>query len=168
MSSFKWFYWCKWKGLWLYLVIFVYPGFLFWLGVTCNPPCNNNGTCVNRRCVCPEGFTGPTCLQGKKHAINIIRFITFLIILFSSFFLLFFYTFFPNFFQICWFSIKLNEEYNLFLTCTPICIKQCILSAFLKSLGKNLLTSCMHVTHGDCATLTILVGNRFMCKRCVA
>ncbi|XP_022097489.1 fibrillin-1-like [Acanthaster planci] len=32
-------------------------------GVTCSPPCNNNGTCVNRMCRCPPGFTGPTCLQ---------------------------------------------------------------------------------------------------------
>ena len=31
-----------------------------------------------------------------------------------------------------------------------------------------LLTPCTQVTRGDCATLTILVGNRFTGKRCIA
>ena len=34
--------------------------------------------------------------------------------------------------------------------------------------GLLLLTPCLHVTCGNCATLTMFVGNRFTCKRCVA
>ena len=32
----------------------------------------------------------------------------------------------------------------------------------------QILTPWTHVTRGDCATITILVGKRFTCKRCVA
>ena len=32
-------------------------------------PCEHGGTCMNVgksfKCVCPKGYTGPTCAQGK-------------------------------------------------------------------------------------------------------
>nr|XP_054760703.1 neurogenic locus notch homolog protein 2-like [Lytechinus pictus] len=38
-------------------------------GGQCFPPCQNNGTCVNRRCVCPPGFQGPTCQYDVNECI---------------------------------------------------------------------------------------------------
>eukprot|EP00057_Strongylocentrotus_purpuratus_P026881 XP_011681355.1 PREDICTED: multiple epidermal growth factor-like domains protein 6 [Strongylocentrotus purpuratus] len=38
-------------------------------GGQCFPPCQNNGTCINRRCVCPPGFQGSTCQYDVNECI---------------------------------------------------------------------------------------------------
>ncbi|XP_070548454.1 fibrillin-2-like isoform X9 [Ptychodera flava] len=30
-------------------------------GIPCTPPCQNGAICIDKQCVCPEGFSGPTC-----------------------------------------------------------------------------------------------------------
>ena len=38
---------------------------LFTKTAICDPPCENDGTCVAHECQCTESFTGPTCTSRE-------------------------------------------------------------------------------------------------------
>ena len=46
--------------------------FTIYFTVTCNPSCQNGGTChissSSAHCVCPSGYTGPYCQSGGMHS----------------------------------------------------------------------------------------------------
>ena len=50
---------------------------IFSFPVACYPSCRNGGTCIGpNQCVCPEGWFGPTCSEGRYKSISfmMIRF----------------------------------------------------------------------------------------------
>lgn len=46
----------------------------YFIAATCKPDCLNGGTCVNGKCVCAAGYSGPNCNIGE----NIILFVWFI------------------------------------------------------------------------------------------
>lgn len=51
------------------LHIYKLPKWLLYLSIliepVCNPVCQNGGTCVSGRCLCPQGYVGVSCENSK-------------------------------------------------------------------------------------------------------
>lgn len=37
--------------------------------LSCNPPCNAGGVCIDGKCVCRSGWSGPNCLERGMNPI---------------------------------------------------------------------------------------------------
>ena len=47
--------------------ILLFFSFFFPISATCQPDCLNGGICVNNKCKCSPGYSGPNCNIGKNN-----------------------------------------------------------------------------------------------------